>query len=81
MIPKDNFGIGRLQIYFPIFALGYYVSIFFEKIKKYLKYLMLPSIIVYFLTFPIYNVIIDNIIIFYLISISAIIILYNLLLR
>lgn len=79
LIPKDNFGIGRLQIYFPIFALGYYVGMYFEKIKKYLKYLMLPSIIVYFLTFPIYNVIIDNIIIFYLISISAIIILYNLL--
>ena len=78
LIPKENFGIARLQIYFPIFAFGYYISMYFESVKKYLKWLTLPSIIIYLIVFPMYNVIIDNVIIFYIISTSAIIILYNL---
>ena len=51
---------------------------YFESVKKYLKWLRLPSIIIYLIVFPMYNVIIDNVIIFYIISTSAIIILYNL---
>lgn len=77
LLPKENFGIARLQIYFPIFSLGYYLAMYFEKIRKYLKYMLIPSVIAYIMLFQFYNVIIDNIIVFYLISISAIIILYN----
>ena len=77
VLPKENFGIARLQIYFPIFSLGYYLAMYFEKIRKYLKYMLIPSVIAYIMLFPFYNVIIDNVIVFYLISISAIIILYH----
>jgi len=77
LLPNKNFGMGRLQIYFPIFSLGYYVAKYFEYIKKYLKYLLIPSIITYILIFSRFNVMIDNKLIYYLISISAIIIIYN----
>ena len=76
LLPKENFGIARLQIYFPIFSLGYYLAMYFEKIRKYLNYMLIPSVIAYIMLFPFYNVIIDNVIVFYSISISAMIILY-----
>lgn len=77
-IPNQNFGIAKLQIYFPIFALGYYLAMNFDKIKKYMKYMFIPSIILYVVLFPFYHVTIDSIPIFYLISISAMIIIYHL---
>ena len=78
LLPNENFGIMRLQIYFPIFALGYYIAMNFEKIKKYMKYMLIPSIILYVILFPFYDVTIDNIPVFYLISTSAMIIIYQL---
>lgn len=77
LLPNQNFGIARLQIYFPIFSLGYYIAKYFEHIKKYLKYLVVPSVIIYIWAFSKFNVIVDNKLIYYLISISAIIIIYN----
>lgn len=61
-----------------MFTLGYYLAIYFDKIKKYMKYMFIPSIIIYSILFPYYNVYIDNILVFYVISISAMIIIYNL---
>ncbi len=66
-----------MQIYFPIFSLGYFVARYFEKISKYLIYFSFPSLFAYLLLFPKYNVVIDNKIVFYLISTCAIIIIYN----
>lgn len=77
MLPNENFGIASLQIYFPIFSLGYYLAIYLKKIEKYLKYLVIPSFVIYIFLFKKYNVYIDNVIVYYCISISAIIIIYN----
>lgn len=81
LIPNQNFGIMKLQIYFPIFAFGYYLAMYFTKIKKYIKYMILPSVILYIVLFPFYHVSIDHIPIFYLISTSAMIIIYSLVSR
>lgn len=78
IIPNNNFGIPRLKIYFPIFSLGYYVSKYSDAIIKYLKFMIVPSVVIYLALFSRYNVAIDNVYIYYLISISAIIIIYNL---
>lgn len=77
LLPNTYFGIYYLQIYFPIFSLGYFVARYFEKISKYLIYFSFPSLFAYLLLFPKYNVVIDNKIVFYLISTCAIIIIYN----
>ena len=78
IIPDNNFGISRLKIYFPIFSLGYYVSKYSNVIMKYLKFMLIPSAILYLFLFPKCNIPIDNVCMYYLISISAIIIIYNL---
>lgn len=75
-LPNQNFGILRLQIYFPLFSLGYYLAQYPQILKK-TKYLILPSILIYLYLFPKFSVYIDDLLIFYSVSICAIIIIYN----
>ena len=76
-LPNQNFGILRLQIYFPMFALGYYLSKY-SIILDFTKYLVLPSTFLYLFLFPKFSVLINSKFIYYLISISSLIIIYNL---
>jgi len=77
-IPITNFGFLRLRIYFPLFCFGYYLDYFINTIKKYQKYFIVSGIIIYLLLFKPFSVLIDNLAIYYLISLSAIMIIYTL---
>lgn len=77
LIPVANFGMTRLKMYFPLYCIGYYLESFIPIIKKYQKYFVIAACIIYVLLFNHFNVWIDNLAIYYLISISATIILYS----
>lgn len=72
----NYFAIYRFKIYFPIFLLGYLICSYKEFVLKYLNKFLIFAIIIYLAIFKFYNVNIDNILIYYVISISAIIVLY-----
>lgn len=75
-IPISHFGIARLKIYFPLFCIGYYLNYLIEIIKKYQNILVIIASIIYILLFKSFNVLLDNLIIYYAISLSAIMLLY-----
>lgn len=75
---NQYFGIYKFKIYFPIFILGYFLAECNIEKCKYLKKFFLPSVLIYFLLFKYYKVFsMDSTLIYYGISFSAIIILYN----
>lgn len=78
VLPQQYFGINIISYYFPIFCFGYYISIYFDKIKQYIKYIVLPSLIFYIYLFQYYNFGYSISIINYSIALFGIIILYYL---
>lgn len=76
MIPNQNFGIYRLMLYFPLFSVGYYLARYQTILEK-SKYLIIPSVLLYIFLFKKFSVYINSVMIYYCISISAIIIIYN----
>lgn len=71
------FGIEKVKIYLPIFLLGYSVANYKDSILKYLNKMIIPAIVIYIIAFSYYHTQIDNILIYYLISTSAIIVIYS----
>ena len=47
MLPKTYLGIKDISVYFPIFVSGYYLSKYKEYVLKYLKFALLPAVVVY----------------------------------
>lgn len=77
-IKIDEFGFANLKYYFPIFCFGYYISIYFDKIKPYIKYITVFAFIAYLILFKYFNYGYSNTLVSYLIAASAIIIIYYL---
>ncbi|MDP4145752.1 MAG: acyltransferase [Bacillota bacterium] len=49
MLPKEYLGLRKICYYFPMFICGYYISKFKNYVFKYLKYVAVPSIIIWVL--------------------------------
>lgn len=80
VIPNSNFGIYNIQLYFPIFAFGYYLKK--EYLKKYSWKYILSFIIIYIvLLYKCADTFLYNHFEYYLISFSAIFLIYQLIIR
>ena len=80
IIPNSNFGIYNIKLYFPIFAFGYFLKK--EYLKKYSwKYIVFFIIIYIVLLLKCANTFLYNHFEYYLISFSAIFLIYQTILR
>lgn len=75
-IKTDKFGIPLIKNYFPLFCVGYYAAPYDNLIKKHLKYMFLPALIIYILLFKYFEYGYTSNIINYIIAISSTIILW-----